>query len=54
MSTTDKITISKLKGTENYEAWALRITALFTREGLNKAVVTDEDITDDRSRLHLT
>jgi Reverse transcriptase (RNA-dependent DNA polymerase)/gag-polypeptide of LTR copia-type/Integrase core domain/GAG-pre-integrase domain len=45
-SNIEKITITKLKGAENYEVWALRTIAYLTKEGLNTALITN-DITDD-------
>jgi hypothetical protein len=46
VSTTDKITIPKLRGAINYEVWALRIDAFLTKENLKSALI-DSDIIDE-------
>jgi len=45
----DKITIPKLKGSDNYPIWALRMAAFLTKEAQNSIISTDtvsDDIND--------
>jgi gag-polypeptide of LTR copia-type len=50
-SSSDRISIQKLKGASNYEVWALRTEAFLIKEGLKEAISSDlfdleEDIND--------
>ena len=50
-SSSDRISIQKLKGASNYEVWALRTEAFLIKEGLKDAISSDlfdleEDIND--------
>ena len=42
----DKISIPKLKGSENYPIWVIRISAVLVKEGQNKIITTD-DVSND-------
>lgn len=42
----EKITIPKLKGSENYPIWVIRMSAILTKEGQNTIITTD-DVSDD-------
>lgn len=43
---TDKITIQKLKGSDNYPIWALRMAAFLTKEGQISITISDDVSTD--------
>ena len=42
----DKISIPKLKGSENYPIWVIRISAVLVKEGQNK-IITIDDVSND-------
>ena len=42
----DKISIPKLKGSENYPIQVIRISAVLIKEGQNK-IITIDDVSDD-------
>ena len=42
----DKISIPKLKGSENYPIWVIRMSAILVKEGQNSIITTD-DVSDD-------
>ena len=42
----DKISIPKLKGSENYPIWVIRMSAVLVKEGQNKIITTD-DVSND-------
>ena len=42
----NKISIPKLKGSENYPIWVIRMSAVLVKEGQNKIITTD-DVSDD-------
>jgi hypothetical protein len=43
-SSDNKILIAKLKGSDNYEVWSLRITAYLIKEGVYNAILTSNGI----------
>ena len=49
----EKISISRLKGIENYEVWAIRMTSLLTKEGVINTIhgVTDISTSDSEKAL---
>jgi hypothetical protein len=42
----DKISIPKLKGSENYSIWVIRMSAVLIKEGQNK-IITIDDISNN-------
>ena len=42
----DKISIPKLKGSENYPIWVIRMSAILVKEGQNDVITTD-NVSDD-------
>ena len=42
----DKISIPKLKGSENYPIQVIRMSAVLVKEGQNK-IITIDDVSDD-------
>ena len=42
----NKISIPKLKGSENYPIWVIRMSAILVKEGQN-SIITTNNVSDD-------
>ena len=56
-SSSERVIMPKLKGTSNYEVWALRTDAFLIKEGLKEAIITErpnlEDSINDKALANI-
>ena len=56
-SSNERVIMPKLKGTSNYEVWALRTDAFLIKEGLKEAIITErpnlEDSINDKALANI-